>query len=313
MVNWVTFLYSYLKTNLDNKRYTPDTRPKKYASKKKLLLQEANDYIFNLLQDNKPFMVARYGAVETSVLKWRIAQNLGLKKNIDDANMFSICNNAGFFPKEQNLVTKFADMMLDLSKEVNLLGVFYWRMEEYIIKNFAPQAELVRARGLEPWYVENPWTRGLKGKKVLIIHPFESTIKKQYMKREVLFNNKELLPLFELKTLKAVQTIAGEKDERFSNWFDALEYMFNEAMKIEFDVAIIGCGAYGFPLAAKLKKVGKQAIHLGGATQYLFGIKSKRAEEINPIISSLFNDAWVKPALDEKPKNSENVEGGCYW
>ena len=62
------------------------------------------------------------------------------------------------------------------------------------------------------------------------------------------------MPEFELKTLKAVQTIAGEKDERFSTWFEALEYMFEETMKIDFDIAIIGCGAYGMPLAAKLKK-----------------------------------------------------------
>ena len=52
----------------------------------------------------------------------------------------------------------------------------------------------------------------------------------------------------------------------------ALNYMFDEAMKKNFDVAIIGCGAYGFPLAAKLKQAGKIVIHLGGATQLLFGI-----------------------------------------
>ena len=50
-----------------------------------------------------------------------------------------------------------------------------------------------------------------------------------------------------------------------------------------FDVAIIGCGAYGMPLAAMLKQAGKQAIHLGGATQLLFGIKGKRWEEIKTI------------------------------
>ena len=44
-------------------------------------------------------------------------------------------------------------------------------------------------------------------------------------------------------------------------------------MKFDFDVALIGCGAYGFPLAAKLKTAGKQAIHLGGVLQALFGIK----------------------------------------
>lgn len=147
----------------------------------------------------------------------------------------------------------------------------------------------------------------------MIIHPFESTIIRQYENREQLFPGKDILPAFELKTLKAVQTIAGEKDERFETWFEALEYMYDQAMKKDFDVAIIGCGAYGFPLAAKLKEAGKQAIHLGGATQYLFGIKSKRADEGNPIIKGLYTDAWARASAEETPKNSARVEGGCYW
>ena len=123
-----------------------------------------------------------------------------------------------------------------------------------------------------------------------------------------------ILPEFELKTLKAVQTIAGEKDERFSTWFETLEYMFEETMKIDFDIAIIGCGAYGMPLAAKLKKAGKQAIHLGGATQLLFGIKGKRWEENYPSkIASCFNEYWGYLADSEKPKNAGTVEMGCYW
>lgn len=89
--------------------------------------------------------------------------------------------------------------------------------------------------------------------------------------------------------------------------------MHNEAMKKDFDVAIIGCGAYGFPLAAKLKESGKQAIHMGGATQYLFGIKSKRADEGNAIIAGLYNDAWVRASTEETPRNAHKVEGGCYW
>lgn len=153
--------------------YTADNRPEKYAGKKKLDLQGGNDYIYNLLQSDVPFMAARYGAVETSVIEWRLAQKLNLRKDFSSGRMDSITNNAGFFPKEQEYVARFADLMLEKSRLVDLLGVFYWDMEEYIIKNFAPQANLVRARGLEPWYVDKPWTRGLEGKKVLVIHPFE--------------------------------------------------------------------------------------------------------------------------------------------
>ncbi len=313
MANVFSFVQAQISSRIKSRIYTADNRPKKYAGKYKLNIQEANDFIYNHLQTDSPFMVARYGAVETSIIEWRLAQKLNLLKDFSEGRMYSITNNAGFFPKEQDYVVRFADLMLEKSRLVDLFGVFYWNMEEYIIKHFAPQANLVRARGIEPWYAEEPWTRGLKGKKVLVIHPFESTILSQYQKREELFLNEQILPEFELKTLKAVQTIAGEKDDRFENWFQALDYMYDEAMKKDFDVAIIGCGAYGFPLAAKLKEAGKQAIHMGGATQYLFGIKSKRADEGNSVIRGLYTDAWVRASNEETPKNASKVEGGCYW
>ena len=79
-------------------------------------------------------------------------------------------------------------------------------------------------------------------------------------------------------------------------------------------MAIIGCGAYGFPLAAKLKAAGKQAIHLGGATQLMFGIKGYRWENNYPSkIATFFNDAWIHPSASETPKGAETVEKGCYW
>ena len=83
-------------------------------------------------------------------------------------------------------------------------------------------------------------------------------------------------------------------------------------VEIDFDIAIIGCGAYGFPLAAHVKRKGKQAIHMGGATQILFGIKGNRWEE-HDIISKLFNEHWIRPNKNETPKNSGNIEDACYW
>ena len=93
---------------------------------------------------------------------------------------------------------------------------------------------------------------------------------------------------------------------------DAVDYMYDEAMKRDFNVAILGCGAYGFPLAARIKQAGKQAIHLGGATQILFGIKGSRWDN-NPFISKLYNSNWIRPNESEKPTNSGSVENSCYW
>ncbi|MBC3795424.1 hypothetical protein [Spirosoma utsteinense] len=113
----------------------------------------------------------------------------------------------------------------------------------------------------------------------MIIHPFEESIKAQYNKRKLLFNNVLLLPDFKITVLKAVQSVAGNGVKSgFDSWFGALDYMKSRINEIDFDIAIIGCGAYGMPLAAHVKDTGKQAIHMGGETQIMFGIKGKRWE-----------------------------------
>jgi len=65
-------------------------------------------------------------------------------------------------------------------------------------------------------------------------------------------------------------------------------------------------------LAAYVKKIGKKAVHLGGAVQYLFGIKSNAAMN-NQQLKRLINDYWVRPSKDETPQNAELVEQSRYW
>ena len=114
-----------------------------------------------------------------------------------------------------------------------------------------------------------------------------------------------------MKTLKAVQSI-GNTDGQFSTWFEALDYMCEQITNIEFDVAIIGAGAYGLPLASFVKKLGKKSIHLGGATQILFGIKGHRWEQ-RLFFQKLFNEHWVYPLAVERPKAFQKADSGAYW
>ena len=114
-----------------------------------------------------------------------------------------------------------------------------------------------------------------------------------------------------METIQAVQTI-GENKVGFNDWFEALDYMKEQIIQKDFDIAIIGCGAYGFPLAAYVKALGKKAIVMAGATQLLFGIKGKRWDN-NPMINRFYNDYWVRPTIAEKPNAADSVENGCYW
>ena len=287
-----------------------------YANRWVVGMKKTNQWIAEKIKSGSPFMVARFGntelAVMTSILQMRLFGSTP-ESNARFHEWFDrMTEGAGFFPHDLGLGEKFVDLMLDVCKEVDMLAIFHCYMDDYVITEYMKETRVTFLNHIEPWRCKTPWTAALKGKKVLVIHPFEESIKEQYAKRNLLFPNGNVLPEFELKTLKAVQTIAGEKDERFGTWFEALEYMYREALKIKFDVAIIGCGAYGFPLAAKLKRAGKQVIHMGGATQILFGIKGRRWVD-NPRAGINFNDAWVYPKDSETPKNSGVVENHCYW
>lgn len=315
---YIFFKY-YIKSKLQEKNASPD-RIRRYLKNKSVVAngkvqtaEEINNCIKDMILSGNPFLAGRFGATELFCVR---TFDFEVESKYDKV-LSQMENWSGFFPSKKELGDKFKNLMLDLLPEANVMGIWMLPFEEYYLNSYGnKQLKTTYLLDLEPWSSpEKPWSAALKGKKVLVIHPFKETIERQYKRREEIFPGTDILPKFELITLKAVQTVAGEEDNRFSTWFDALEWMYQEAMKIDFDVAIIGCGAYGFPLAAKLKQAGKQAIHLAGATQLLFGIKGKRWEENTAFsyVQKFFNDAWVYPSDEDKPKEASKVENGCYW
>ena len=293
---------------------------------------KASEQIYNLLASGKPCMIARYGAFElasvVNCLGVKNAQHSCLKYISGKSPqwwwnkrlMKFMQSNAGFFPSTEENLMKFGEMMVEDSKQLDILGSWL-PDEETMITSFNLNLTKVTLLALEPYWSKNPWSRILEGKKVLVIHPFASLIEQQYKeKREILFDDKRVLPKFDLKTIKAVQSLGG--DCEYSDWFEALDSMKKQMDATDYDIVLLGCGAYGFPLAAHAKRMGKQSVHLGGALQLLFGIRGKRWD--NPdygiqefgkqnTYKTLFNDSWVYPSASYIPSNAKQVEGGCYW
>ena len=274
---------------------------------------EGNKTLAEMIDKGNPFAAVRFGGTEAKTIADVLYTKAGGKLGgLSDKTLYRIMNLSGFFPDDKEQLFRFTDLYTECAKDVDVLGVWNIVMQSYLADEMTKDAKLAELRMFEPYYFSDPWTKALKGKKVLVIHPFAETIESQYKKREQLFDNKDILPEFKLSTVKAVQTLAGETDSRFNKWFEALDYMYSEAMKIDFDIALIGCGAYGFPLASMIKRAGKQAVHIGGSLQVLFGIKGKRWDN-HEVIGKLYNDAWVRPRDREKISKSDIVENNCYW
>jgi len=269
-------------------------------------------------------MISRCGSVELeAVLTYLIiSERSPFKKlntfikggelNWNEKISLPMSNNAGFFPADSVNLSRFSQHFLEDIKQIDVLGS--WLHGERAIAEYCPDMQTIPIGDIEPYYHESPWSESLKDKKVLVISPFSKSIEHQYrMNRTRIFQNPGVLPEFHLQTLQAIQSIANNGDSgRFSNWFEAMEWMCREIRKRDFDVAIIGAGAYGLPLAAYVKKSGKKAVHLGGPTQILFGIKGKRWDEM-PFFRNLYNEYWIRPMSEETPRNFGRVESGCYW
>ncbi len=282
-----------------------------YYGKPILGYDKANKLIYEKIMSGEPFLAARFGDAELRTMVYTLDNEFAIRKGFPQYIKTAMSRNAGFYPTDDEHLFQFGQLLWKSSTAVDIFGVWFNFLEDYVIHNTNPQANLVLLEALEPYRSNFPWSKALAGKKVLVIHPFQESIEHQFAIKDKLFKNPNVLPDFELITYKAIQTNAGGTCES-KTWFDALDKMYNDVKSIDFDIAIVGCGAYGLPLSARLKIMGKQVIHLAGATQILFGIRGARWD-VRPEMQRFFNEYWIHPSKSERPKDALSVEGACYW
>jgi hypothetical protein len=282
--------------------------------------EQGNRVIKQLLEGSEPVMVARYGDIELTALYSIVS---GASSQEQRARLERLHGNAGFFPARMELFPRFLEVYEEAAREIDCLAIWNfehgrWAMEERMFRDYSPDASLVSIRSLESWLFQEPWTSSLEGKRVLVVHPFERSIRQQYAKRASIFEDERVLPQFKaLLTLKAVQSTA-QTPTSFETWFDALDSMYSAISGMEFDVALIGAGAYGLPLAAYVKRLGRKVVHMGGVTQILFGIMGTRWEKPipggYPPLTRFVNDHWTRPLPEETPLAVQvGRRDNAYW
>ncbi len=280
---------------------------KRFCGHDGISLSQSNEELKKALSSSAPFCAIRFGAVEISCLNNAEKITLGKKKTFKESVRYSMKNNAGFFPTDDQSLKDYSSALLPLLSEVDILGVSGVHMENYFYQEYAKQASPILYEGMEP--LRGDWVSLLAGKKVLVVSPFVNDVAAQYKKKEKLFGQDGPLPSFELLLLKAPMTF-GDATPNKATFFEELEELKSQMKKMDFDVALIGAGAYGNFLAIEAKRMGKQAIQTGGATPTLFGIYAKRWEN-RPHVKKWINAEWIRPS--ERPQGLEKIEEGAYW
>ncbi|MCI9079827.1 MAG: hypothetical protein HFH68_13065 [Lachnospiraceae bacterium] len=241
---------------------------------------DSNDFIYRKLLDDEPFFAERIGANELECMVeyyYMLNREKGGTSSYHDNLKLVMKRGAGFYPTEDSYLDRMVQIYTKnfqnmdfiwnmwLSRFENMLYMRFYNIRQNIGK-YKDTAFL--------YDIEKPWTEALYGKKVLVIHPFEQSIKQNYENREKLHKNKKLLLEFKLITFKPVQSIADEMPG-FSDWFEALESMEQKISNIDFDIALIAAGAYGLPLAEYCKSIGKKALYIWDGCNFILALKGK--------------------------------------
>lgn len=277
--------------------------------------EEFNSLLKERLVSEEPFFCCRYGNSELTACFYALLREKGILDDISSKLLKTAKTGPGVFPEKEEIYLKFAEEYIVALKNADLNA--YWGtvlMEEYLIDHtMSNNCVQYAMRALEPFPYDEPWTMALEGRDVLIVHPFDELIERQYQRRKEIFPEKEILPDCNLKVVKAIQSSGETVPQEYTDWSEALDALYNRCMEQDFDVALLACGSYAVPLAARMKQAGKKAIVLGGMMQLLFGIKGARWELSRPDIVALYNDFWVR-ATEYKVKDADKMtDGPAYW
>jgi hypothetical protein len=160
---------------------------------------------------------------------------------------------------------------------------------------------------------DTPWTHALKGKRLLIVSPFESSFKEKLENRAQLYDGVDLFPDCSFVFIRPPQTQGSEASREFSvELADFLRRL--DELRGQYDVALVSCGGYGNLVCNAIFESGHSAIYVGGVLQMYFGVLGSRWLRERPDVVRLFlNAAWSRPKESERPRDHANVEGSCYW
>ena len=290
--------------------------------------------IRNLVEEQaaKPFFVGRNGTIETEALYFWLVYRRGSAAVNPTPYPWHILRtmecNAGVFPATDTSLDAWAEEYVEALKQINGIAAGWYepvrKIETALLDMFTPEDSFrFPLRSLEPFYSrsEFQWSRKLSGKRVTVVSSFSKTIEQQIARGVAPLwtgENEGLLPkdvhwsFSQTGYAPVLARGSAEWPKSPLKWQDAIGPLTQRILNAKPDIVLIGCGGLGMVLAGRLRAQGVSCIVLGGAIQVLFGIKGNRWSS-HPVISKLWNDAWVWPSASETPAGAAFVERACYW
>jgi hypothetical protein len=273
------------------------------------------EYLMKKIAGNEHFIVPRIACVENNIAtsyKHVTGDKLDTIKRV-------MKNNAGIKLSSSESITDYSNKYMSAFEKCELYacwepwGNVYKSIETHDIIVEKYKKDKITASVFDIFhYIHNPWTHALDGKRILIISAFSEMIKTKISTRDRVYGI-DLFPNCEFVFMTPPQTQVDEPSDEFTVELERFRNRV-DLIKESFDVALVSCGGYGNLVCSFIHDMKKSAIYVGGVLQMYFGIYGNRWLTERPDIMKLFkNEYWTRPTPDVRPKNHDNVEGGCYW
>jgi hypothetical protein len=302
---------------------------------KVLQLNEASEYLSQTIKNTQGgWSAGKIGTSELNALLWFLTNRLKNKQPYPALIKKEMTLNAGLWaPNSTTLDETLDSWSVDMLEALeNIDAVVSWSpsaldTELALLEEKAPNAKKIVLRALEPYYSpQNQYTLQITQGPIAVISPFAESMEKQWSVRANIFPQNSpagpmWLPNQELIPIKAAYGPHMTPTNLALSWSptilekgykEALNQLTNQVIQSGAKYAFVGIGALSLPLVNRLKQRNIIAIHTGGGTQIMFGLKGKRWLK-HSIISTFFNTHWTNPSDKEIPSAAHNVEGGCYW
>ena len=272
------------------------------------------DYITTKIDLGQNFIIPRISGIENNMA---VFARIGRQQNTIPPGILNyfqnvvpaMKNNAGIQLTSMESIMKYSDLYLKAFDNADMYGGWesqggylpHIAQSHAYMKDKYSNKQIVWSSALDIFHYiyDSPWTVALKGKRVLIISPFETSIlekipnmSKIYQKDGQDFN---IFPDCTITTIKPPQTQADEVSREFDQELDDF-YMRLDAIKDTYDVALISAGGYGNLICNHIFESGKSAIYVGGVLQMYFGILGNQWLQDRPDVIRLFlNEHWSRP------------------
>jgi hypothetical protein len=240
-------------------------------------------------------------------------------KNVPQKEKYTI---ADYTP----LLKKYLSDLLNCYKNSEKIGMFFLKSypQDVFVKyteNYLNYLNPKKQNNTAYFYM-NDLDEYIYNKKVLVISCFKELIEKQINNGnfDVLYNDRYNTTTF----INYNYPYKFYNDGPDNNVFETLDKIKKDIENIDFDIAILSCGADGGILTDYIDShLKKDAIYIGGTLPILFGIIGNRhkQEDQNKYNSYYKNKKYenilnyIITEIPEiyKPKVYKQIENGCYW